>query len=274
MIRRFVKNWFTIWQNRQTHNKRSPVGHSQRRSRNLTTLLILINTTFFVAAIGIFSYLAVRSIVLRELQAKALLEVRQGRHDIDQWLANRKAEVYTIANTDIVRSLNWSAMEPYLRAEVSRIHDFFILAITYPDGSHYNTRIGKSDKNLKYRTDIKTALAGKNYISDPFWSIISKVNVVSIATPIRQTYDPASPPIAALNGNLRIERVKQVINKLQYGDGSYAFALNSTGHPIIHRDPALMSTPEKPAKSFLKSNDRHLAEIARRMVNKEEGIKL
>ncbi|MBW4589633.1 MAG: histidine kinase [Aetokthonos hydrillicola CCALA 1050] len=242
--------------------------------RNLTTPLILINTTLIVGAIGIFSYLLVRQLILEQIQAKALLQVHQRTDEIDQWLAVRKAEVYTLANTDTVRSLNWSQIEPYLRGEVRRIQEFFTFAVTYPDGSHYNTRIGNTHKNVKSRNDIRKALAGQNNISDPFFTPITRIHVVAIATPIRQTYDPASPPIAALNGNLTVGRVSEIINKLRYGEGSYAFALNSTGEPIIHPPQALMSTTKKSAKSFLESNDPNLADIARRMVNKQEGMKL
>jgi hypothetical protein len=264
-MRLTLTNAFTIWQTRQKQKKQTP---------NLTTPLILINITLVIVTIGTFSYLTVRGILLRQVQTKALLEVHQGVNEIDQWLATRKAEIYTIANTDIVRSLNWSTIEPYLRAEVSRIHEFFTFAVTYPDGSHYNSRVGNIHANVKHRNEIQKALAGKSSISDPFITHISKVPVVAIATPVRETYDQASRPIAAFNGNLRVERLTEIVNKLHYGNGSYAFALNSVGQPIIHPNRALMSTIQKPAKTFLESNDANLADIARRMVDKEEGIKL
>jgi signal transduction histidine kinase len=224
--------------------------------------------------ISILSYLVVREIILQQLQNKALLQVHQGTDEIDQWLATRKAEIQTIANTEIVRSLKWSAIEPYLRAEVKRIDEFFTLAVTRPDGSHYNTRIGKTNANVKYRDDIQKALVGKNYISNPFITPITRVRVVAITTPIRQTYDPTSRPIGALNGNLRVDRVSEVINRLHYGNGSYAFALNSIGQAIIHPNPTLMSTSEKPVKSLLESTDPNLAALIHRMVRSEQGIEL
>ena len=35
---------------------------------------------------------------------------------------------------------------------------------------------------------------------------------------------------------IRIDRWAEVVNNLKYGAGSYAFALNSQGVPIIHPD--------------------------------------
>ncbi|MBD2449192.1 sensor histidine kinase [Nostoc sp. FACHB-152] len=241
---------------------------------NLKTPLILIGSTLVIGIVGITSYLVVKELIVQQLQEKALLQVRQGTDEIDQWLAICSTEIQTIANTEVARSLNWAVIQPYLKAEIKHTDRFFKIAVSLPNGSYYNSEVGKTDTNNKDRDFIQKALAGQVNISDPFISRTTGIPSVAIAAPIRQSYDIKSRPIAVLNGSLKVDRITQVVNKLQYGNGSYAFALNSKGEPIIHPNSALMSTQEKPAPSFLQSTDSNLATLASRMVNKEQGIEL
>ena len=55
-------------------------------------------------------------------------------------------------------------------------------------------------------------------------------------------------------GSVKIDRLTEVIQQLKYGQGSYAFALNSQGQAMIHPDPSLVSTLENPAPSLLQSS--------------------
>ncbi|BAY30417.1 histidine kinase [Nostoc carneum NIES-2107] len=245
-----------------------------KQVKNLKTQLVLIMTTLAIGIIGITSYRIVRGLILEQLQEKALLQVQKGTDEIDQWLTTRSAEIQTIANTNVVRSLNWSIIKPYLQAEVKRLNEFSKFAISFPDGSYYNTQVDKSEANNKDRDFIQKALAGQPNISDPYISRTSGFPVFGMSSPIRQSYDPASQTIGVLNGSIKVNRISQVVNQLHYGQNSYAFALNSQGQAITHPNPALMSTTEKPGPSFLESSDRNLAAIAYRMVKKEQGIQL
>jgi two-component system, NtrC family, sensor kinase len=260
-----LRNLFKVRQGKSTPKNQLP---------DLKTLLILIGSTLAIGVIGITSYLVVRKLIVEQLQEKALLQVHQGTDEIDKWLAICSIEIQTIANTDVVRSLNWAVIEPYLNAEIKRTNEFYKIAVSLPNGSYYNTDLGKTDANNKDRDFIQKAMAGEVNISDPFISRTSGIASVAISSPIRQSYDLNSRPIGVLNGSLKVNRISQVVNKLDYGNGSYAFALNSKGEPIIHPNPALMSTKEKPAPSFLNSTDPHLAALAHRMVNQDQGIEL
>ncbi|MEH2131571.1 MAG: cache domain-containing protein, partial [Nostoc sp.] len=246
----------------------------KKQLSKVRTPLILIGFTLAIGVIGIASYFVVRDLIVQQLQEKALLQVRQGTDEIDQWLAICSIEIQTIANTEVARSLNWGVIEPYLNAEIKRTDEFFKMAVSLPNGSYYNTLVGKTDANNLDRDFIQKAMAGQVNISDPFISRTSGIPAVAISSPIRQSYDLTSRPIGVLNGSLKVDRIIQVVNRLHYGNGSYAFALNSKGEPIIHPNPAVMSTLEKPAHSFLESADPNLAALASRMVNQQQGIEL
>lgn len=236
-----------------------------------TTPMILIITALAISTVGITSYQIVKNLILKQLQEKALLQIRLGTDEIDQWLARHSSEVQTLANTDIVRSCNWSAMKPYLQAEVKRIGEHHI-SLSLPNGIYYTT-YGASGYN-KDRDFIQKALLGQVNVSDPFISRTSDVPLVAISSPIRRNYDTATPPIGVLTGNLQVKLVAQVVNRLHYGSGSYAFALDSRGETIIHPNPAMMSTVDKPRPIFLKSPNPYIAALAERMIDKQQGIQL
>ncbi|MGE5660129.1 MAG: ATP-binding protein [Actinomycetota bacterium] len=243
-------------------------------NRNLLTRLLIGGTTLIVSLAAYGSYQVVRNLTLENLKRSAFLEVRRGTDEIDSWLALRKAEVQMFANTDAVSSLDWATAEPYLKAEAKRINEYLTLSLANPDGSYYNTLLGRTNKKLSNRTYFQRALAGNLTVSDPFIGQTNKVASIAIATPIRQTVDASRPPIGVFIGVSTIARVSQVVSQLHYGEGSYAFALNSTGEAIVHPNAALMSTAEKPAPSLLEAADRSLAAIAQRMVDKKQGIEL
>ncbi|MFN6559350.1 MAG: ATP-binding protein [Nostoc sp. ChiSLP01] len=258
----------------QEKSRLSAFDRGNHHSRNLLIRFILGGTTVVVSFSAYFSYQAARNLMLKDLRQSAFLEVHRGVAEIEEWLHVRQVEVQTLANTSTVRSLNWSVTEPYLKAEVKRIDEFFFFQIATPDGSYSNTKVGRANKNVRDRDYFQKAIAGKSNISDPFISRSTGVPLIAIAAPIWSNSASNSSPIGAFQGNVKVDRIAEVVNSLQYGANSYAFALNSQGEAIVHPDSALMSTVEKPAPSLLKIGDRNLNAIAQQMVNKKQAIKL
>ncbi|MEH2067232.1 MAG: ATP-binding protein [Nostoc sp.] len=258
----------------QENSSRALFDRGNHHSQNLLIRFILGGTTLVVSISAYFSYQAARNLMLKDLRQSAFLEVHRGVAEIEEWLHVRKAEVQTLANTSTVRSLNWSVAEPYLKAEVKRIDEFFLFQIANPDGSYSNTKVGRSNKNIQDRDYFQKAIAGKSNISDPFISRSTGIPLIAISTPIWSNSFSSSSPIGAFQGNVKVDRIAGVVNSLHYGANSYAFALNSQGQAIVHPNSTFISTLEKPASSLLKINDRNLNAIAQRMVNKQQGIEL
>ncbi|NDJ25305.1 response regulator [Nostoc sp. B(2019)] len=258
----------------QANSSLSASDRGNHPSRNLLIRFIVGGTTLVVSIAAYFSYQAARNLMLKDLRQSAFLEVQRGGAEIEEWLHLRQVEVQTLANTSTVRSLNWSVAEPYLKAEVKRINEFFFFQIVNPDGSFSNTKVGRSNKNIQDRDFFQKAIAGKSNISDPFISRSTGIPLIAIATPISSNSTSSSSPSGVFHGNVRVDHIAEVVNSLRYGMNSYAFALNSQGQAIVHPNSALMSTVEKPAPSLLKIGDRNLNAIAQRMVNKQQGIEL
>ncbi|MEZ2277994.1 MAG: cache domain-containing protein [Microcoleus sp.] len=248
------------------------------RLRYIAALLIL-GGTIAASIAGYMSYQSVRRLIIKNLEQNALLEVRNRSNKIDRWIETRKAEIEILANTPPVRSMNWLVAEPYLKSEVNRLPEFEHFALIEPDGSYFTTKVGRAAANVSDRRHFQKAMAGEVYVSDPTISRTLKQQIIPISAPVRpKVGDPTSgtiqKPIGVMNGVIKIQRLAQVVGKLEYGAGTYAFVLNSQGVPIVHPDARLIGNTDLPASSLLDSKDANLVSIVREMVYQKTGISL
>jgi two-component system NtrC family sensor kinase len=168
--------------------------------------------------------------------------------------------------------MNWAVVEPYFKAEVKRQHDFDQLTLARPDGSYANTNAVKPTGTISDREWFMKSIVGELYVSDPLMSRTAHVAKVFVGAPIMSASSPK--PVGVIGEAIRVDRVVQVVNGIQHGSGSYAFALNSQGLLIAHPNPTMISTPENPGPNLLQSDNPALAAIAQEMVDRREGIQL
>ncbi|MEG3909342.1 cache domain-containing protein [Microcoleus sp. w2-18bC1] len=240
-----------------------------------------MGVTILAASItGCISYQSVRRLIITKSERNALLEVRARANKIDRWLGTRKAEIEILAHTPPVRSMNWSVAEPYLKSEVNRLQKFQHLALIDPHGSYFTTKVGRALINVSDRQHFKKAMAGEVYVSDPTSSRTLKgQSIVPISAPVwsnsvNSIDKTTEKPIGVMNGVISMDRIAEVVGKLEYGAGTYAFVLNSQGVPIVHPDARLIGNIDKSAPSLLESADTNLANVAREMVYQKTGIVL
>ena len=240
--------------------------------RNLLMRLLIGSTTLIVGLGAYSSYQVVRNVMLESLKKNALLEVQQGRDDLEHWLAALKVHVETLANTATVKSMDWAIAEPYLKTEILRFSDIYGMEIGRPDG--WRNATGGPPTNISDRSFFQKAMAGYTNVSDPLISRANKIPTIMVAAPIRQTFDTISTPSGEIHSLVRLNRLAQVVSNVKYGDNSYAFAVNSTGEAIAHPNPLLLLTLRKQTPNLVESGDRDLAAIAQRMINHQQGVEL
>lgn len=232
--------------------------------------------TLAMGATAYFSYIAVRNTVLESLQDNALLEVQTSVDKLDQWLTEKKAEVAAIARTPALQSMDWAQAGPYLLSEVDNLGDFYFFAMIEPNGDYHNTKVGKAvGQNLRDRAHVRAALAGDVFVSDPVASrTVDGQTIVAVTAPVCcQSDGQSKDPLGVLAGLIDIEQLRNVVGALEYGDGSYAFALNSEGMPIAHPDLELVGTLNNRTPSLLEATDDDLAAAAAQMVARSQDIK-
>jgi hypothetical protein len=210
-------------------------------------LLILCLTILAASITGCMSYRSLRRLIINKSERNALLEVRERGNKVDRWIGIRKTEIEILANTPQVRSMNWLVAGPYLKSEINRLQEFQHFALVEPDGSYFTTKVGRALINVSDRQHFKKAMSGEVYVSDPTISrTIKKQSIVPISAPIwsnsaKSIYKTVEKPIGVMNGVISIDRIGEVVEKLEYGAGTYAFVLNSQGVPIVHPDARLSS---------------------------------
>ena len=263
------KGWLKI--NPRRYNPMDKNHYSLKcRSRNFILLSILVILSLSISVTAIISYKIVKGLLLDSLKQQALLKTQQGQNDIDNWLAIRKTEIKTLANSAVVRSMDWSMTEPYLQSEVKRMQTFLLIALITPDGALINTQEGRT--RVKDREFFQRSMAGETLAADPIIGRTSNQLQIQISSPIPA--ETGTEPAGVLMGGIPINRVVEVIGNLHQGNGSYAFAINSQGVPIAHADIRLIGTPEKAAESFLNSPNPQLAKITQKMVAQHTNIEL
>ncbi len=244
----------------------------RRHRRHLLTLLMLGSIALISSSTACISYFVVRGLILDNLKQIALLKLEKGSDEIDNWLSSRKAEIETIAYSSTVRTLNWTLVEPILQGETYRLKEYFVLSLFQADGSVQNT-LGTTT-NTKDRKYFQKAIDGNINVSDPLIGQTTKSPSIVIAAPILALPPTSNQVIGVLSGSIKLDRVINVAKSLHYGSDSYAFTLNSEGVPIVHPNNNVIGTIDRPAPSFVNSQDPALAAIARKMTKGQTNIEL
>jgi two-component system, NtrC family, sensor kinase len=248
-----------------------------KNTRNLVARFLLGGTALVVGMTAYFSYQVMRASTLENLKQKAFLKVDGGTQTIDQWIALRKSETASIANAPITQTMDWATIQPYFQSEYQRLNTFLpYLGIINPQGKFFNLLKGANNPSLQDRPHFKQGMAGESTVLDPIISRVTGRPIIVFASPVWSALaqDQDRKPIGVVNAPIGVEKITEVVQQLKYGEGSYAFALNSKGEAITHPDTTLMSTLEKPAPSLVQSADPNLAKIAQKMVNRQQGIEL
>lgn len=247
-------------------------GKQRWRSSHLTVLLIISSISLAVGITAAVTYQLIRHFILEDLQENALLKVTFRRHEIDEWLGDSRQQIEAMANTPIVKTMDWSLVKPYMESELKRLGSFHLFSLINPDGSYQTTIQEKTNANVSDRKHFQKSIAGFTFISDPLRSRSSNMIAVFFTTPIwSKGY---VRPIGVVSGAVKLDQLYDNISNLKYGEGSYAFAINSEGVPIVDTKGKLEFNIITNNQSLLQSSDPNLAQLSKSMINRDQGIKL
>jgi two-component system, NtrC family, sensor kinase len=240
--------------------------------RDFFMRLLIVGVTIGLSGTAYYSYQTIYNLALESLKKNAFLETQKGATEIDDWLSNLKTHTDIMANTSIVKSMDWSLAEPYLSSEIPRFPGIQTIAIGNPAGDR--NAINAKPTNIKDRLYFQKAMAGETNVSDPLISRALKMPCITIASPIRSPLASIARPIGEIHSFVDLDRVTQVVEQMKYGEHSYAFALSSEGKAIVHPHQQWQSTLDKPSPSLVQATDPALARIAQQMVRRQQNIEL
>jgi len=180
-----------------------------------------------------------------------------------------KAELSAFASTPLLKTLDWNAIEPFLKKEhESRKNTYDIFFVSDKDGN-YNTIQKRNAGNIKDRAYFEPVMKGESVISEP---VISKStgNLVSvIAIPIK---DDNGSVIGLLAGNVNLERLSGLIqtSKVDHKD-SYSFIVDKKGTIIAHPNKEYLMKENITTKSKYITDE--VANTTKQMLSEEKGFK-
>lgn len=241
----------------------------QRNSnQNFSVALALFFTTVLI--LGSFGFASLKEEMLREQISSNQAQALALESQIDNWLSIRKAEMATLANTPVIRTMDWSQAGPFLKAKHQQMPWFYIFAHINPDGTYYNSKVDFAEgKNVSDRAHFKASIAGNVYASDPVVSRTLGTDIVAVTSPIYSSDDPSKEIIGVLGGMIDTSTIKTVLSNFERGPNSYAFAVNSQGIAISHPDGDRMGNINTKATPLAADSDAGLRQIVSSMLSGE-----
>ncbi|WP_159783151.1 histidine kinase dimerization/phospho-acceptor domain-containing protein [Sodalinema gerasimenkoae] len=202
------------------------------RPRNLLVYGIFGSLAIGVSLTAWVSYQLVRELLLKNISQGAINEVREGGQELDDWFQNKKLYLETLANSPTLRSGDWEQIQPYLAGEVERLESFISLAIANPEGEFRNhqEQTGLMDDRPHFQTAMKES---RITFSNPIVGRAIGEPLIGFAAPLgSDANNPQLPPEGALIGGISVEQFILTLNRINYGDNSYAIAFDSENNPV------------------------------------------
>jgi len=170
-----------------------------------------------------------------------------------------------------VRSMDWSIVQPALKADVARLGALDLVMIDSTGIGHYV--LSDTTINLKDRTYFNKAMAGEKNVEMVVSRATGKI-VTIFAVPIRKTEDMNSPVVGVLmarkDGTQTLSNLVAEL-KTPYESG-YAFLLNEKGTTIAHRNQEFVNNQFNPVEEAVKDSSlRSLAEMVTSAFKKKSG---
>jgi len=244
-------------------------GKHMLKSKFILGLLVLF---VIVTSFGFYGYTVIRNNLIQEQIEINQAATRALEARISRWLERRKTEISTLANTPVVRSMDWSKSGPFLKQKHEAMPWFYIFAHINPDGTYYNSKVDFAEgRNLSDRAHFQASIEGRVYASDPVVSRTLGTDIVAVTSPIYESDLENSKIIGVFGGMIDTSTIVEELSRFSNGEKSYAFALNSNGIAISHPDPNRMGNINTNAKSLVNDLDPGVSKITKEMLSGYEG---
>lgn len=193
------------------------------------TAIILV----FTIAIIIISSILSRSIVNGLMERNANTIVQTQHQIIEYWKQNNIDRLKLLANSSLIKSMDWEQIEPFLRKEIAEYEDYYLFYfIATPDGD-YNTTLQRNAENILEQEYFVKALEGNTIISDSHISSSTGKKMLVMTTPV---WNPEHSEITGLLGlSIQLDKVYTNLNKLNLGDlNSNIYIVDEEGYFMAH----------------------------------------
>ena len=141
--------------------------------------IVLLITVFIIGVTSIITRNQVSTLV----EENSLLLVQSHAEMIYSFLQERKREIKDLAESPIVKTMNWDIIEPFLQNQIADLESYYVIFfVAAPDGT-YDTTLIRRAGNISDREYFQTVLQGRTTISEPVISKSTGRKSIIIALP-------------------------------------------------------------------------------------------
>jgi methyl-accepting chemotaxis protein len=233
----------------------------------LLGIVVFASTFAMLVVVG----LKVSSTIEKSSLASLCSEIETDAHFLKSKLDVHVEVLAEIAKRIRVRSMDWSIVQPALKADVAGLGALDLAMIDSEGIAHYV--LGGTTSNLKDRAYFNKAMAGEKSVEMVVSRVTGKV-VTIFAVPIRKTEDMKSPVIGVLMARKDgAQTLSNLVAELKTSHKSgYAFLINEEGIMIAHRNQELINNQFNPVKEAEKDPSlKSLAEMVTLAFSKKNG---
>ena len=199
-----------------------------KRIRAIIVVMLLI------ASIGTY---AVMNIILKDTlekygKEKAMDKVSSYVEVMETWVNERKFEIITYANMDLIRYGNFEQIAEYLDNEMTRKSSNYITIFVGEKDGTYVSNLGANDKNISDREYFKKSINGDVDFSGPLKSKLTGKDIFIISVPVK---DKDGNIIRVMGASIYLKDLSFATNKMNFSDeDSYSFIINPKGQIISY----------------------------------------
>jgi methyl-accepting chemotaxis protein len=209
----------------------------------LLGIVVLVSTVAMLAMVGF----EVRSTIEESSLDSISGEIEANANFLKSKLDLHLEVLAEIATRIRVRSMDWSVVQPALKADVARLGALDLAMVDSGGIAHYV--LGGTTLSVKDRAYFNRALAGEKNVEMVASRITGKV-VTIFAVPIRETEDASSPIVGVLMARKDgAHTLSNLVAELKTPHKSgYAFLINEEGIIIAHKNQELVNKQFNPVK--------------------------
>lgn len=210
-------------------------GRIRDRVLALFIIVVLGLTVTVMIITGVLTRALVTDLVVENAQALA----HQQSEILALWQRERMADLQQLANSDLLETMDWDLIEPYLRRQIEEAPPYYLIFFVADPEGNYNTTMERNAGNIADREYFPKAMAGETVITGPLISRSTSQRVIIVATPIWNSDHTAVQGVLGLSVDLEeLLRVSRELIVSSQQDSLYV--VDEHGYFIIHPDPTMI----------------------------------
>lgn len=214
------------------------------------------------------SYTLTKKALYNQINESSLRYVESNSQIVGGWFAAKINEITIYANMPVVKSMDWTNIEPYLKNEISTKLDVYDDIIIADTEGKYKATVSSNIGNVTDREYFSQVMAGKTLVSAP---IITKSNGTQVSVVAVPIMDENYKVIGLIGGGLNLVKLNNFVenSNINHAD-SYSYIIDKNGMIITYPDKAYIMQQNISIKSNLISDS--LVRASQKILENDKGF--